>query len=128
MSIKIVGVKASTNRATTSTGVTFCLHIPNHILHSWYCTATTSTDYIDLVNKSIEHGAVKISSTATRLHERICAKASYISHEYKKKNWRKRSEYLLKCTYLDVKDDEVVNVNKLETRLQQLNNSVDSYR
>ena len=106
------------------------MHIPNHILHSWYCTATTSTDidYIDLVNKSIEYGAVKISSTASRLHECIRAKANYIYHQYKKKNWRKQSEYLLKCTYFDVKRDEVVNVKKLETRLQQLNNSVESYR
>lgn len=125
MSIKIAGPDTSTNRAFKCADVVVCLQIPNHILFSWHSNATANTDYIDLVNKSIEHGAIKICSSATRFHKRICDKASYISREHKRKNWRKRNEYLLKYTYFDVKSNEIVNVEKLETRM---NNSVENYR
>ena len=128
MVTRIVGVDASKYRAVADPDVVFCLQTPNHRLYSWYCEQPANTDYIDLINKDIDHGIIKIASTATRLQERIRQRACYISSEYKRKNWRKRSDYLTKYTHFDVKYNEVVNVSLLEEKIDSLNAIVEDYR
>ena len=128
LSTKIVGVDSSKYRPNTDPDVVFCLHISNHNLYSWHCNVTAATDYIELVNKSIEHGTMKISPTAVRLHERIRCKAYHISSEYRRKNWRKKNEYLMKYTHLDIKRHEVVKVDELESKIEMLNQDIEDYR
>ena len=130
MATRIVGVDASKHRAFADPDVVFCLQTPNHRLYSWYCEHPANTDYIvvDLINKDIDHGVTKIASSATRLQERIRKRACYISSEYKRKNWRKRSDYLTKCTHFDVKYNEVVNISLLEEKMNSLNAIVEDYR
>ena len=101
MVTKIVGIDSCkhTCRAAKK-DIVLCLQIPNHLLHSWYCDHDVDADYIDLANKSIDHGAIKITSSATRLH----AKVRYIGGEYKRK---KRSDYLMKYSHFDVRSNEI---------------------
>lgn len=129
MAIRIVGVDSSKYRRAADPDVVVCLQILNHQLYLWYNEQPASaTDFIDLINKAIDHGIIKIASSATRVQERIRTRACRISKEYKQKNRRKKSEYLTKYTYFDIKYNEIVNVSLLEEEIESLHGIVEDYR
>ena len=120
METKVVG----SNNANPD--VVMSLSVPNKVLYSWH--ANSGDSYIELLNDSVHHGAVKIKSDASRLQAVIRVKVDLIKAKYNRMSWRERQLFFTKCSSFDIMHNELISVSQLESQIKELNGIVEGYR
>ena len=121
METKVIG------SSNANPNVVMCLSVPNKVLYSWY-HANSGDSYIELLNASVHHGAVKIKSDASRLQTVIRIKVDLIKTKYSRMNWRERQLFFTKYSSFDIMHNELISVSQLESQIKELNDIVEEYR
>ena len=126
MSVSIESVGASKYRNASEQEVVLCLSVPNHKLFSWSKRIKNKEDTVlNLLKSSVD--AIQIADSATKLQERVRAKAYSIAGDIKRSGHRKRLSIESKSSLFDVHRDELVQVQDLEDTITKLNKDIQEY-